>query len=124
MVTAVGYSVLIRGFRLALSVEGLKPHTIRSYVRDVERFARHHGQDPLSVTSSDIRSSFTHNCRPPDPLRSASLAPFKQGEKLRAAEKGKVAGDILQIAMLDEFPYGTWEQLVPVDLSRPERVPK
>ena len=56
MVTAVGYSVLLRGFRLALSVKGLKPHTIRCYVRDVERVAHHHGQDPLSVTSADVRA--------------------------------------------------------------------
>ena len=39
MFTAVGYSVLIRGFRLALSVEGLKPRTIENYVSDTERFA-------------------------------------------------------------------------------------
>ena len=57
MQTAVGYSVLIRGFRLALSVEGLRPHTINCYVRDVERFAAHcEGKDPGSVTSGDIRA--------------------------------------------------------------------
>ena len=39
MVTAVGYPVLIRGFRLTLSVEGLRPKTFDNYVRDVERFA-------------------------------------------------------------------------------------
>ena len=37
MNTAVGSSVLVRAFRLALSVEGLKPKTISDYVREVER---------------------------------------------------------------------------------------
>ena len=37
MDTAVGSSVLVRAFRLALSVEGLKPKTISDYVREVER---------------------------------------------------------------------------------------
>ena len=61
MVTAVGYSVLLRGFRLALSVEGLRPHTISCYVRDVERFAHHHqGQDPVVVTPTDVRAYIPH----------------------------------------------------------------
>lgn len=33
MDTAVGYSVLVRGFQLALSVEGLRPHTADNQVR-------------------------------------------------------------------------------------------
>ena len=57
MFTAVGYQVLIRGFRLALSVEGLRPHTISNYVREAERFAAaHEGQEPQSVTPADIRA--------------------------------------------------------------------
>ena len=57
MVTAVGYPVLIRGFRLALSVEGLRPKTIAKYVRDVERFAAQAGvASPEEVTPSDIRA--------------------------------------------------------------------
>ena len=57
MDTAVGYSVLIRGFRLALSVEGLKPHTIACYLWDAERFAAHYaGRDPQSITPTDIRA--------------------------------------------------------------------
>ena len=56
MVTAVGYPVLVRAFRLALTVDGLKPHTIQSYVRVVERFAAHvGGRDPDSITAADIR---------------------------------------------------------------------
>jgi len=42
MYRAVGSSVLVRGFRLALSVEGLRPHTVDNYVRDVERLAQGH----------------------------------------------------------------------------------
>jgi len=56
---AVGYSVLIRGFRLALSVEGLRPHTVDNYVRDVERFSGFHGGAPASVTSADVRAYVT-----------------------------------------------------------------
>lgn len=57
MFTAAGYQVLIRGFPLALSVEGLQPRTIANYVRDTERFAAAHaGQDPQSVTPADIRA--------------------------------------------------------------------
>ncbi len=56
MVTAVGYPVLVRAFRLALTVDVLKPHTIQSYVRVVERFAAHVGGcDPDSITSADVR---------------------------------------------------------------------
>ena len=56
MDTAVGYSVYIRGFRLALAVEGLKPHSINNYVRDVERFADFHGNLlPESATPTDVR---------------------------------------------------------------------
>ena len=56
MFKAVGYLVLIRGFRLALTVEGLRPHTINNYVRDVERFAVACGQDgPQETTPTDIR---------------------------------------------------------------------
>ena len=55
MFTAVGSSVLIRGFRLVLTVEGLKPHTVDNYVRDVERFAQHH-PDLFQVTAADVRA--------------------------------------------------------------------
>ena len=64
MFTAVGYPVLIRGFRLALSVEGLKPRTIKNYVSDTERFAAaHESLDPQSVTPADIRA-YVWKCRP------------------------------------------------------------
>ena len=57
MHTAVGFPVLIRSFRLALIVEGLQPHTISNYVRDVERFAESFpGRNPKSISASDIRS--------------------------------------------------------------------
>jgi site-specific recombinase XerD len=57
MFTAVGYSVLIRSFRLALRVDGLRPHTIDNYVREAERFAAYHGDHfPHSATPADIRA--------------------------------------------------------------------
>ncbi len=57
MQTAVGFPVLIRAFRLALTVEGLRPHTVYNYVRDVERFAHHcHRPKPKSIGHSDIRA--------------------------------------------------------------------
>jgi integrase/recombinase XerC len=57
MDTAFGFSVYVRSFRLSLSVEGLKPHTVRCYVRDVERFVAHYGGDnPRKVTRTDIRT--------------------------------------------------------------------
>ena len=68
MNTAVGYPVLIRGFRLALTVEGLKPHTIDNYNRDVERFTAHHScLSPQSTTSAHIRdfiATLQGNCAP------------------------------------------------------------
>ncbi len=57
MQTAVGFPVLIRAFRLTLSVEGLRPHTIHNYTRDVERFAHYfHERKPKSIAASDIRT--------------------------------------------------------------------
>ena len=57
MVTAVGCSGLVRAFRLALSVEGLKPKTVNDYVREVERIATFLQGRPFdSVTSSDVRA--------------------------------------------------------------------
>jgi len=38
MVSAHGFSALVRGWQLALSVRGLRPHTVQTYARDVERF--------------------------------------------------------------------------------------
>ena len=57
MHTAGGFPVLIRAFRLTLTVEGLRPHTIHNYTRDVERFAHYfHERKPKSITASDIRT--------------------------------------------------------------------
>jgi len=57
--TAVGSSVLVRSFNLALSVEGLKPHTVDCYVRDVERLAAfHEALDLRTATSFDLREYF------------------------------------------------------------------
>ena len=56
MFTAVGWSVEVRGFRLALRVEGLRPHTVDNYIRDVERLAAHCQCSPTEVTSTQVRA--------------------------------------------------------------------
>ncbi|MCH7739765.1 MAG: site-specific integrase [Chloroflexi bacterium] len=56
MDTAVGCSPLIKSFQLSLIADGLKPHTISCYIRDVERFLNYFGKsDPLLVTPDDTR---------------------------------------------------------------------
>jgi hypothetical protein len=56
MDTAVGSSVLVRAFRLALSVEGLKPKTISDYVREVERLGTFLDGRPFErVTGTYVR---------------------------------------------------------------------
>lgn len=56
MDTATGYPVLIRAFRLALTVEGLRPRTVQNYVGSAQQFAAHLGDKPLrAVKPSDIR---------------------------------------------------------------------
>jgi len=57
MQTAAGFPVLIRAFRLALVVEGLRPHTVYNYTRNAERLATYF-QDrvPKSISASDIRT--------------------------------------------------------------------
>ncbi len=57
MPTAVGFPVLIQAFRLALTVEGLRLHTVHNYTRDVERFASHfQGRKPSSISALEIRN--------------------------------------------------------------------
>ncbi len=57
MHTAVGFPALIRAFRLALTVEGLRSHTIYNYTRDAERFAsQFQDRKPTSISASDIRA--------------------------------------------------------------------
>ena len=56
MDTAAVWSAQVRGFRLALMVEGLRPHTIRNYVGPVERFAQELSDTlPQRVSPADIR---------------------------------------------------------------------
>ena len=56
MDTATGSPVLIRAFRLALTVEGLRPRTVQNYVSSAQQFAAHLGDQPLrGVKPSDIR---------------------------------------------------------------------
>ena len=57
MPTAVGFPVLIRAFRLALSAEGLRAHSIDNYTKDGERFATYFlDRKPKSITTSDLRT--------------------------------------------------------------------
>ena len=53
MVTAAGSSVLIRADRLALSVEGLQPHSIETYVCEGERPVRPE-QGFITLTTDDL----------------------------------------------------------------------
>jgi site-specific recombinase XerD len=69
-------SGLLRGFRLALSVEGLRPRTIDDYVRSVRAFAGHLGQrSPRSVTPTDARAYISEfqNGHSPKTVREAQL---------------------------------------------------
>ena len=90
MHTAVGFPVLIRSFRLALTVEGLRPHTIDNYIRDVERFTTHfQGRKPNSISASDVRDYIAalHPDRAPKTVHDASL-PFA-GSFVTSSEKGR-----------------------------------
>lgn len=61
MVSAHGSAALVRGWRLALNVRGLRPSTVTHYVRDVERFTSTlNGQGPKSVTAADLRRALHH----------------------------------------------------------------
>ena len=52
----VGESPLIRSFRLSLLADGLKPHTIGNYLREVDRLLSHSEiSDPREVTADDTR---------------------------------------------------------------------
>ena len=76
MQTAVGFPVLIRAFRLTLGVEGLRPHTIHNYTRDVERLAAHfEGRDPKSIKALDIRDyvAILQQTRAPKTIHEAQL---------------------------------------------------
>jgi site-specific recombinase XerD len=77
MVTAHGFSALVRGYRLSLSVRGLRPSTVESYVRDVERFTSTlNGHTPKSITPADLREYFLayQDGRAPKTVRECQLA--------------------------------------------------
>jgi hypothetical protein len=59
--TGTTWSALIRGFKLALIVEGLRPHTIHNYTLAVERFANGLPKAPNKITHSDIREYTLHS---------------------------------------------------------------
>jgi site-specific recombinase XerD len=77
MVTAHGSAALVRGWRLALTVRGLRPHTVQAYVRDVERFTGPlNGQGPKGITPADLREYFItyQEGRSPKTVRECQLA--------------------------------------------------
>ena len=74
---AHGYSALVRAFRLGLTVRGLRPHTVQTYVRDAERFITSVGtRTPGSITANDVREYFItyQDGRSPKTVRECQLA--------------------------------------------------
>ncbi len=60
LVTPLGYDRLFDSFELSLKADGLRPHTISCYIRDVRRFWGYaQPQDPRSVTADQIREFVT-----------------------------------------------------------------
>ena len=77
MHTATGLPALLRGYHLALSVEGLRPRTVANYLRDAERLVAYIDRsDPASVTQADVRAYLGHlqDGRSPKTVREAQLA--------------------------------------------------
>lgn len=59
-VRALGCNRLFESFELSLKADGLRPHTISCYLRDVRRFWEYaQPEDPKSVTSDQIRKFVT-----------------------------------------------------------------
>ena len=74
---AAGFPVLLRGFRLALTVEGLRPKTVNNYLRDVERFTEWvGGRSARSISPGDIRAyvATLQEGHAPKTVRDAQLA--------------------------------------------------
>jgi len=74
---AAGFPVLLRGFRLALAVEGLRPKTVNNYLRDAESLTKHsEGRSPRSISPNDIRAYIAtfQDGRAPKTVREAQLA--------------------------------------------------
>lgn len=77
MYRASGLAALVRAFFLVLTVEGLRPSTVRHYVRDAQRFADHLGdRSPRSVRSGEVRAFLAdfQDGRSPKTVREAQLA--------------------------------------------------
>jgi len=77
MVSAHGFAALVRGWRLALTVRGLRPSTVEYYVRDLERFTSTlNGRNPKSITAADIREYLLayQDGRAPKTVRECQLA--------------------------------------------------
>ena len=60
LVTPLGYDRLFDSFELSLKADGLRPHTISCYIRDVRRFWGYaQPEDPRAVTADQIREFVT-----------------------------------------------------------------
>jgi integrase/recombinase XerD len=74
---AAGFPVLLKGFRLALAVEGLRPKTVNNYLRDAESFAKHfEDRSPRTISPGDIRAfvATLQEGHAPKTVREAQLA--------------------------------------------------
>lgn len=65
MDTATGYPVLIRAFRLALTVEGLRPRTVQNYIRSAQQFAAHVGDMPPATVIAANHTWRAQHTTPP-----------------------------------------------------------
>ena len=55
MFKAVGYPEVLHGFHLALEVSGLRPSTIRHYIRDTKKFLKYYSEvPPLEIRQTHI----------------------------------------------------------------------
>ena len=73
----VGNSQLIRSFKLSLLADGLKPHTISNYLREIDRLLRHADKvDPREITADDTRLfiGWLQTCRSPKTVHESQLA--------------------------------------------------
>ena len=97
MDTAVGSSVLIQAFRLALTVEGLRPHTVQNYVGSVSQLAAHMRDRALDAATPDDIREFTaavHERCAPKTVHEAQLGLRRFYRFL--IEEGEVASDPTQ----------------------------
>ena len=52
--------VIENKMRSDLGLRGMRPNTVKTYVRCCRRFVKHYGRSPLDLTSSDVRAYLEH----------------------------------------------------------------